>query len=289
MSHPSQGNSWLIRPKKAGGQGYPEKKPNHGMSLAWPGDQLMSVYPQSSQSLHQKNHVPGSPRKQGLPVTAGLFHPQYLPRTRSSWSQLMKPSSKQADERECSKCAEKGKDEPRLQVGLRTATSEIRSHSNAPSMGPVVTGGLLMSFITSMTKGFYHGHDSDHIGQDFWKLWRPEDNSNIFRKPPNTHMHTCACASKHIHSELTRSHIIEPLQNSEHTFLWSILLTKIVKLYVCVCVCTVWECTPTLLAEEMLYILPNRPSLPHRLTLQIPPTDHWLRCVQRGQSLHDPI
>ena len=60
--------------------------------------------------------------------------------------------SKQADERECSKCAEKGKDEPRLQVGLRTATSEIRSHSNAPSMGPVVTGGLLMSFIPVLTK-----------------------------------------------------------------------------------------------------------------------------------------
>lgn len=32
---------------------------------------------------------------------------------------------------------------------------------------------------------------------------------------------------------------IEPLQNSEHTCLWSFLLTKIVKLYVCVCVCTV--------------------------------------------------
>lgn len=134
MSHPSQGNSWLIRPKKAGGQGYPGKKPNHGMSLAWPGDQLISVHT-TFPVFAPKEPCPRFPRQIGITGHSRLVPPQYLPRTRSSWSWSMKPSSTQADQRECSKCTEKGKDEPRLQVVLRTATSEIRSHNQRSKHG----------------------------------------------------------------------------------------------------------------------------------------------------------
>ena len=66
----------------------------------------------------------------------------------------MTPSSTQADQRECSKRTEKGKDEPRLRVGLKQPPQKSGHISNAPSMGPAVTGGLLVSFITSMTEGF---------------------------------------------------------------------------------------------------------------------------------------
>lgn len=108
----------LIRPKKAGGQGYPGKEaPTAG---AWPdqGDRLVPVRPQLSQSLHQKNHVPGPPGKQGWLVTTGLYHPQSLPRSRSSGGPSVKSSSTQAGQRECGKYTEERQDEPGLQVGL---------------------------------------------------------------------------------------------------------------------------------------------------------------------------
>lgn len=153
----------------------------------------------------------------------------------------MKPSSTQADQRECSSCTEKGKHEPRLQVGLRTATAEIKSHKQCSKHGTSGHRWAAAEFHHQQDRGFPAGHDSDHRGRDFWKLWWPEDNSNIFRRPPNTDMYTWECASKHIHSELTRSHIYRA--SAEFWAHMSLILSSHHDSQaVCVCLCVYCVC-----------------------------------------------
>lgn len=74
----------------------------------------------------------------------------------------------------------------------------------------------------------------------------------------------------------------------------SLLLSKIIELCLCVSVCMlVYVCTlvsvcmgtPALLAEETLYILPNRPSLPQMLAHSTDePSNHWLMYTENTAS-----
>ena len=79
-------------------------------------------------------------------------------------------------------------------------------------------------------------------------------------------------------------------------FFDSLLLSRIIKVCMCVCmyVCVhmVYVCmhTPTLLAEEMPYILPNIPPSPQVLAHSTdPPSYLWLTCTENQPLLHDPL
>ena len=89
----SSGKLWtLSRPKEAGRQGYPGKKP--GLDVVTDS----CFFALNFSSLFQ-NHVPGPSSKQAWLVTTGLSHPQSFLRT-SSQGQSVKPSSTQEDQRE---------------------------------------------------------------------------------------------------------------------------------------------------------------------------------------------
>lgn len=113
-----------------------------------------------------------------------------------------------------------------------------------------------------------------------------------------THTHACTHTHTHTHRtpwslafmglpQILSTHFFDPLSFPR--------VSSCVRVCVCVCVCTacVRMCTPILLAEEMPYILPNRPSLPRtQPQCANPCTNHWLRCAQRSQPLlhdHDDV